>query len=560
MNEPTTTKNCRAPLWASAGKSLWGILLVALMGAPALSRQPPPLPAAAKLVPVDLKKLTVQELIERLKSEPEFWWDIEWRNSPKEVIGDPFLGLETDPAEALVQSEERKPGMTRVVGELVRRGTDSLPGLLAHLEDARLSKQFVWIEETKAGIVRHELEPPRTPATFRLEDFFRQFVPGDWTRLSYVEKIKKPAMGEQGATEGWRYTMRVGDLCYVAIGQIVNRPLHPIFRFQGEHLVMTSPAILKGIAESCREKWGRLATPEKHKESLINDGFTMQSATAPLFGLSRLYFYYPEEGEKRILNHIKKAFVEEHSVSNFLHYQLLKVSEEDYHKVADAYALVDEAHTAAIAMLREACNWHLISGLMGEVLEYFGGYAKSMAQDHAIRQTLAIPPSKVLLDAVRKFEKTQGKLAASRIPIELCSQFLGAHTGNLRYVVKQHLARAVLKQVFPTFLPDQHSFVEVAIRSDCSAFLANLPRYDNPKIDRAIFEVLQRIPHFGPTNADGEYTLARTCVYRLAGGPIEPELRAYLEKKVQEAKKDPAPNAVENDLPMFNELLSRLNK
>src|SRR5260370_38661669 len=52
-----------------------------------------------------------------------------------------------------------------------------------------------------------------------------------------------------------RYTLRVGDLCYVAIGQIVNRHLSAL-RYQPTLcLVINSPVGTPALADVVRKEW-----------------------------------------------------------------------------------------------------------------------------------------------------------------------------------------------------------------------------------------------------------------------------------------------------------------
>jgi|GEM_PF-4099590 len=60
----------------SARKLVPGLLLAALIGAPLLSSQPPANQGGLKPLPVNLKNLTVEELISRLQVEPERWSDL----------------------------------------------------------------------------------------------------------------------------------------------------------------------------------------------------------------------------------------------------------------------------------------------------------------------------------------------------------------------------------------------------------------------------------------------------------------------------------------------------
>ena len=153
---------------------------------------------------------------------------------------------------------------------LVRKGVAALPDLLDHLSDLRATKLKVgdgftakWLDEEYA---------PRTPPRPVYEPGPKPEPRFDPARVRYVDD----------------YTLKVGDLCYVAIGQIVNRDLQALRYQPTACLVINSPVETPSLAESVRKDWSGL-TAEAHKQSLIRD------ATAPAFdadpsALIRLWF------------------------------------------------------------------------------------------------------------------------------------------------------------------------------------------------------------------------------------------------------------------------------
>ncbi len=74
----------------------------------------------------------------------------------------------------------------------------------------------------------------------------------------------------EGFNAGKRYTLRVGDLCYVALGQIVNRPYTAV-RYQPTAIIYaTSVPHCKPLRADLLKEWGGL-TAEKHRDSLAKD-------------------------------------------------------------------------------------------------------------------------------------------------------------------------------------------------------------------------------------------------------------------------------------------------
>lgn len=106
-----------------------------------------------------------------------------------------------------------------------------------------------------------------------------------------------------------RYVLRVGDLCFAAVGQIVNRPLHPAsggLRNQNgardlRSACVNSPVHSPLLARATREDWAGL-TPAAHAASLQIDARGYLAAktdrTLDPGGLRRMLFYYPEQGAK----------------------------------------------------------------------------------------------------------------------------------------------------------------------------------------------------------------------------------------------------------------------
>jgi len=112
----------------------------------------------------------------------------------------------------------------------------------------------------------------------------------------YAAKDKWPASVNNGS-KNWRgtdgeYRLRVGDFCYVIIGQIVNRQLNVIRYQPTAYIVVNSPVETPSLAAAVRTDWSGL-NAEQHERSLIEDvedsserGFTSSAVV-------RLRLYYP---------------------------------------------------------------------------------------------------------------------------------------------------------------------------------------------------------------------------------------------------------------------------
>ena len=123
------------------------------------------------------------------------------------------------------------PALTR----LVEAGADAVPALLRHLEDARATKlppmrAMMWQETNdEYDVNRRTTQRPRGT---NVED--------------------KP-------TNGTDYFVKVGDLCFVALGQIVNRRFAAVRYQPTGGLVISSPVTSAALRDAARAEWGSIS-------------------------------------------------------------------------------------------------------------------------------------------------------------------------------------------------------------------------------------------------------------------------------------------------------------
>jgi len=168
--------------------------------------------------------------------------------------------------------------------ELVRRGMVALPALIAHLDDARPTQLAVGSEEFPAGSTQQ-----RTVGVnfFMFEYFSNEYDPRirPSVRPSAANYMMKGFSG--------RYTVKVGDVCYALIGQIVNRSLLPVRYQPSAGLVVNSPIEVPALIAKVKDDWGK-ADAETLKASLLSD---IQCGTLLYqYGsaFTRLRFYFPD--------------------------------------------------------------------------------------------------------------------------------------------------------------------------------------------------------------------------------------------------------------------------
>lgn len=151
------------------------------------------------------------------------------------------------------------PKVPSQMSELVRRGPVALPELIKHLEDRRPTKLEVGNKPSgkRVGVDAFgfmffsDEYDPRVPHWFSDEDW-----------KSGRRPMEKNFEG--------RYTVKVGDVCYVLIGQIVNRRLLAVRYQPSAGLVVNSPIEAPALVQRVQNDWGH-ADAEVLRASLLDD-------------------------------------------------------------------------------------------------------------------------------------------------------------------------------------------------------------------------------------------------------------------------------------------------
>jgi len=172
------------------------------------------------------------------------------------------------------------------MSELVRRGPLALPDLIKHLDDRRPTK----------------LEVGNQPSGMQVGvDVFMFMYFSDEYDSRVPNLMRGPSSMEKEFSG--RYTVKVADVCFVLIGQIVNRSLLAVRYQPSGGLVVNSPIEAPVLAEKVRKDWGD-ADAGILRQSLLEDihatnrpkqitraGYTGRFAN---FALERLRFYFPD--------------------------------------------------------------------------------------------------------------------------------------------------------------------------------------------------------------------------------------------------------------------------
>ena len=184
------------------------------------------------------------------------------------------------------------PKVPPQMSELVRRGPVALPELIKHLDDRRTTRVEVGNKSSgrQVGI-----------DAFMFMYFSDEYDPRAPHWWSDEERKSGPWPMEK-SFQG-RYTVKVGDVCYVLIGQIVNRRLLAVRYQPSAGLVVNSPIEAPVLVERVRDDWGN-ADAEALHQSLLADihatihpkGITVAEYTWRFVNpaLERLRFYFPD--------------------------------------------------------------------------------------------------------------------------------------------------------------------------------------------------------------------------------------------------------------------------
>ncbi|MCE9561520.1 MAG: ankyrin repeat domain-containing protein [Planctomycetes bacterium] len=209
------------------------------------------------------------------------------------VSGSSFLPLGYSSDSVVLLSPTTPGAKSDAMLTLVKLGSKAVPALLDHLGDDR---------RTKIVILNS------------LGGFFE--ISQDKGEKAEDEEAKGKGETPFGVARK-QYTLRVGDLCYVALGQIVNRNYTAVGYIPSGNVMITSVPHSKQLRADLKKQWGGL-TEGKHLESLVKDlnakkpeggdnGSTRVGASL------RLAYYFPKEYESIAVKQLKtpsRGFIE----------------------------------------------------------------------------------------------------------------------------------------------------------------------------------------------------------------------------------------------------------
>jgi hypothetical protein len=199
---------------------------------------------------------------------------------------------------ALVLGSPR-PSKSPLLEAIVRRGAAADPLLVKHLDDQRKTK----------------IEPVRGMMWTAFDD---EYDFNRRTRRERPEGVNRNSFSEKHPFE---HQITVGDLCFVALGQIVNRGFNATRYQPSGGMVVSSPTYSKRLRDVVRRDFSDLSEA-KHKALLIQDFLRPDLEYRRIGAYRRLSFYYPHEEEALVLEQLKVSTFDVFAIEDFVRTKL----------------------------------------------------------------------------------------------------------------------------------------------------------------------------------------------------------------------------------------------
>lgn len=173
------------------------------------------------------------------------------------------------------------PAVPAAMRELVRRGPAALPELLKHLRDARTTKLAVG--EGSGGF------------------FMFQYFSNEYLEREPKKGIASCSQRCLERAFAGSYAVKVGDICFVIVGQIVNRNLQAVRYQPTAGLVVNSPIEVPELADRLWADWHGVDSEglkaallaDLHRKVFEGGAPTISEDIFQYPALARLRFYYP---------------------------------------------------------------------------------------------------------------------------------------------------------------------------------------------------------------------------------------------------------------------------
>ncbi len=197
--------------------------------------------------------------------------------------------------------------------QIVKRGAAVVPELLKHIDDDRpINMQsmsgMMWMDFTDEY------------------DFNRRL------RSSPPEGVNFDKFLANSETAPRKHAITVGDLCFVALGQIVNRNFSAV-RYQATGgLVVNSPTYSELLRKVILADWSKF-TADRHHRMLVDDFASADHEFRRIGAYQRLAYYYPDAVEELVLTELSMPTFNVFTVESFCRETLYKTQTLDAQKL-----------------------------------------------------------------------------------------------------------------------------------------------------------------------------------------------------------------------------------
>jgi len=254
-----------------------------------------------------ISALTTEALIDKLQDEAK-----QGAGTHTTAFVNEFLPLDVPARFGGGVMGSAAPNKSEVMVELVRRGVRSVPALLDHLSDTRPTKLVIGGPDGFAF-----------DATWFSDEYDYRFPTASRQPKGVnTVDIMKPARTFT------TYTIKVGDLCFVALGQITNRRLLAARYQPSGCMVINSPTQYPALAKAAREDWHEL-TAETLEQSLLEDLIDKSAFSRGDGALQHLMFYFPIRGQEAVERLLDREVLDLNSIYQFAFDDLAKATNEE---------------------------------------------------------------------------------------------------------------------------------------------------------------------------------------------------------------------------------------
>jgi hypothetical protein len=207
-----------------------------------------------------------------------------------------------EPDSAQIQSlilGSQAPTNSAILESIVRRGVVAVPSLLKHLDDARRTKI-----------------PPLSGMMWM--SFDDEYDYNRRLRKGAPTGVNRDTFGQNHPTN---HTVTVGDLCFVALGQIVNRSFDATRYQPTGGLVISSPTYSSRLCAVVRRDFEGLSE-KKHRDLLVRDFLEPDFEERRNGACRRIAFYYPEAIEPLVLKQLLVPTYDVFKINDFVRGEL----------------------------------------------------------------------------------------------------------------------------------------------------------------------------------------------------------------------------------------------